>query len=63
MKVKYLIIFIACVILFHFILYFFNIDPFELYETKHKNEVENKQIDTSIKDLTDSLEQLKEINQ
>lgn len=63
MKVKYLIIFIACVILFHFILYFFNIDPFELYETKQKNEVENKQIDTSIKDLTDSLEQLKEINQ
>ena len=63
MKFKFILIFITCFIVLHFVLYFFNIDPFEMYEKKQNTVIENEQIDTSIQELTDSLEQLKEINQ
>ena len=63
MKFKFILIFIACFIVLHFVLYFFNIDPFEMYEKKPNTVIENEHIDTSIQELTDSLEQLKEINQ
>ena len=50
-------------LILHLFLYFFNIDIFEYFDKSKKNIEENENIDECINTLTQSLEQLKEINQ
>lgn len=61
MKFKYVFFIIIALIFLHFILYFFNVDLFECFETIKQKE--HGQMDNTIQELTQSLEQLKEINQ
>ena len=69
MNIKYIFIGIALLVVSHFILYFFNIDLFECFEQKiekikdcKKEEKKDEHIDKITNELTQSLEQLKEIN-
>ena len=68
--IKFILYTIFAIIIIHFILYFFNIDFFELFEKKntkiqylnHKKQHSNhKEIEDNINDLENSLEELKEI--
>jgi len=65
MNIKYIFIGIILLIVTHFILYFFNIDIFECFEKK-TNKIQvcksDENIDKITKELTQGLEQLKEIN-
>jgi uncharacterized protein YpmS len=61
MKFKFVFFIIIALIFLHFILYFFNVDLFECFETIKQKE--DGQMDNTIQELTQSLEQLKEINQ
>jgi len=65
MNIKYIFIGIALLVVSHFILYFFNIDIFECFEKK-TNKINicesDENIDEITKELTQGLEQLKEIN-
>ena len=69
MNLKYIFIGIAILIIIHFVLYFFNIDLFECFEQKiekikecKEEEKKHEHIDKITMELTQSLEQLKEIN-
>ena len=69
MNLKYIFIGIAILIIIHFVLYFCNIDLFECFEQKIEKikecKEEEKRHDLKDKitmELTQSLEQLKEIN-
>ena len=60
-NIQFIFYTIIAIIILHLILYFFNIDFFELFEKKpiiHKN---NQEIKDNITDLEKSLEELKEI--
>ena len=68
--IKFILYTIFAIIIIHFILYFFNIDFFELFEKKNskiQNSIDKKQhsnheeIEHNINDLENSLEELKEI--
>ncbi len=63
MKLKYLFFIIIALIFIHFILYFFNVDLFECFETTKETYQVHGEMDNAIQELTQSLEQLKEINQ
>ena len=64
-QIKYVIYFLSILIFIHFILYFFNIDIFDLFEkSSNINSVINKSennIDTDIVELENSLQQLKDL--
>lgn len=57
MNIKIIVYFILFFIFLHFILYFFNFDMFEVLDKKTQNDDVQKSID----ELENSLEQLKEI--
>ena len=61
MRVKLILSLVLIIVLIHFILYFFNIDLFELFEKNKDKNMEIK-IDENIEILTKSLEQLKDLN-
>ncbi len=63
MNFKYIFFVIIALIFLHFVLYFFNVDLFECFETTKEIHQEVEQMDNTIQELTQSLEQLKEINQ
>ena len=64
-NLRFLIYFICFFIFLHFSLYFFNIDMFELFESKKyvndNNEVSNE-IDDSISELEKSIQELKDVS-
>lgn len=59
---KNLLYIVLFFLILHLILYFFNIDIFEYFDKSKKNIEENENIDECINTLSQSLEQLKEIN-
>ncbi len=61
--IKFILYTIIAIIIIHFILYFFNLDFFELFEKKNsKIDTSNhEEIKNNINDLENSLEELKEI--
>ena len=63
MNFKYIFFIIIALIFLHFVLYFFNVDIFECFETTKQPHQDGEQMDNTIHELTQSLEQLKEMNQ
>jgi len=63
MNFKYIFFIIIALIFLHFVLYFFNVDIFECFETPKQPHQDGGQMDNTIHELTQSLEQLKEMNQ
>jgi|AP58_3_1055460.scaffolds.fasta_scaffold58511_2 hypothetical protein len=59
---KNLLYIVLFFLILHLILYFFNIDIFEYFDKSKKNIEENENIDECINTLSQSLEELKEIN-
>ena len=59
---KNLLFIVLFFLILHLILYFFNIDIFEYFDKSKKNIEENENIDECINTLSQSLEELKEIN-
>lgn len=67
LNLKNIVIFICFCIFLHFILYFFNIDFFEIFNCFEKNQKtsspqETREINNTILDLESSIQQLKDIN-
>lgn len=56
------IYFICFCIFVHFVFYFFDIDIFELFEKKKLNETEMVEIDNTIIELQQSMEELKDVS-
>ncbi len=66
-NLKNIIIFICVCIILHFVLYVFNIDFFEMFNVfdKKKNQIDSddkKEIDNTILELENSIQELKDIN-
>ena len=57
MNIKIIVYFVLFFIFLHFVLYFFNFDMFDMFDKK----TQNNDIQESIDELENSLEQLKEI--
>ena len=57
MNIKIIAYFVLFFIFLHFVLYFFNFDMFDMFDKK----TQNNDIQESIDELENSLEQLKEI--
>ena len=57
MNIKIIVYFVLFFIFLHFVLYFFNFDIFDMFDKK----TQNNDIQESIDELENSLEQLKEI--
>ena len=60
---NYIIIICASIVVIHFILYYLNIDPFELSNKNQSNDTKNNVNSIFVKDIKESINELKKLNE